>query len=266
MLFTHESNKASEAFKATFGEVVEIENEKQLVNLLYDFAYSCSVFKGKRNNKNFKHADYIALDIDSNQTIRGVAKTLERLNLMAYIGTTTSHQKAKNGEVCDRFRVILPLESRIDSEAKYRATMEYLADFFNYDIQCKDPARFYFACNKIAKIDGMPLRVVNKMQRKKNAPKNSTSVLNFNTNLLKNNNEKGKISFRTQTFLDKGSENWHIDYLIACRDLKSQGYSKDEIIDLFSNHGWILDNKHDLPQLDYVMNDDSVVFDYREEK
>jgi hypothetical protein len=248
-------DKAKEAYKATYGETVDIKNEDILADCLFNFAYSCSVFEGKRNNKNFKYADYLALDIDQGQSIRGVVKVLQQLNLLAYIGSTTSHQKDKNGHTCDRFRVILPLETRIDTEAKFRATMDYLADYFNYDPQCKDPARFYFACEEIAKIDGMPLRTMNiKPKKVQKTAKNNIF-----------GEKKGQLSLRTRTFLEEGSDNWHIDYLIACRDMKSQGYSRDEIIELFDDNGWTLDAKHDIPQLDYVLRDDTVVFDYREE-
>jgi len=249
-------DKAKEAVKATYGEAVNIKNEAALADCLFNFAYSCSVFEDKRNNKNFKYADYLALDIDEGQSIRGVVKVLQQLNLLAYIGSTTSHQKDKGGHTCDRFRVILPLETRIDSEVKFRATMEYLAEYFNYDPQCKDPARFYFACEEIAKVDGMPLRVMNKPVRKKI----STNKPVFNLD----SDKKGALSLRTKDFLDGGSENWHIDFLIACRDMKSQGYDKEEIIELFDENGWTLDSKHDMPQLDYVLRDNSVVFDYRE--
>ena len=199
------SEKMNEAFKATHGEEIDVTDEAVLVDIVQNFAYSCSVFKGKRCNKNFKYADFIALDIDQDQTIRGVCKVLGRLGLLAYIGTTTSHQQDKNGTKCDRFRVILPLESRITSATVYKSTLDYLSEYFKYDKQCKDPARFYFACSQVAKVDGSPLRAMNIKSKKKTAKK-----------VLKpKNTQKGAISLRTKDFLENGAAQgeWHVEFL-----------------------------------------------------
>jgi len=250
-----QKQKADEAKKALVGEVINIESEKMLVDLLTEFAYSPSVFTDKRCKDNFTHCDYIVLDIDEGHTIKGVVEILKSLRIQAYIGTTTNHQKEKKDVRCDRFRLIFPLESRIKDIEQFYATYEYLGQYIKFDNACKDVARFYFACKALAKVEGAPLRVRTERLIKEYKKSNVKPVEGV----------KGKLSKRTVEFLEVGASNWHEEFLLACRDLKAQQYTIEEAEDLLSSITGELDEKHDLHQLRYVYNDNSVEFDYREE-
>lgn len=103
---------------------------------------------GVRKESHFLGAFMCALDFDSPQTnLEWARKTFADYNCT--IGTTKSHQKEKNGVVCDRFRVCLWFDEPITELEKYKHNMALLIAKYGADRACKDGARFFFPCVEI---------------------------------------------------------------------------------------------------------------------
>lgn len=110
------------------------------VTALYE--YSATKFKkGKRNNLSAKGVSTIILDVDDGQTLEEGIETFKEFKSL--IVTTKSHQVDKKGLIADRYRVILPLNQSIIDMEYYSKLMRYLTRFYDADIACSDPARYY---------------------------------------------------------------------------------------------------------------------------
>ena len=105
--------------------------------------YCMAQFKGNyRKSENYieNTINTITIDVDSGLSIRDFLQ--KHSHLMFALGTTKSHQKEKNGLVCDRYRVILPLEECFNlSQYEYSLMMSEINRYFNADPACKDIAR-----------------------------------------------------------------------------------------------------------------------------
>lgn len=87
-------------------------------------------------------SDCLIFDFDEIVTIDMVMQWFAKYQKL--ICTTKSHQINKNGVVCDRFRLVLPLYSPIDLDRyQYTIINRYLAERFNADTQSTDAARKY---------------------------------------------------------------------------------------------------------------------------
>lgn len=111
-------------------------------------AYSPSFFKDDhRSNSNYLGGnEVIFLDIDDGLTIAQAKDMFSDLD--AIIVTTKSHQKEKNGIVCDRFRVVIRLDEPMNLLSdEYRSAMTAIFNYFGSvaDKQTSDPARFFFS-------------------------------------------------------------------------------------------------------------------------
>ncbi len=120
------------------------------------FNYTAGLFKDGINNKGKKvqgyrnkdnylnYSDVIILDVDDGITINQAKQIFEPFSYI--IATTKSHQKEKNGIICDRFRVILPTDKPIELDKdEYSFMMEEVyKDFPFVDTVCKDASRFYY--------------------------------------------------------------------------------------------------------------------------
>ena len=112
-----------------------------------DVCYSAHSFKdGYRSKDNtITGFQLIILDIDNDVDLE-TAKVL--FNDYTYlIATTKSHQVDKKGIICDRFRIVLPMEYALDLEPEtYSKMMKNLfADLpIEVDTVCSDSSRFYY--------------------------------------------------------------------------------------------------------------------------
>ena len=99
----------------------------------------------KEINSNLDKCNCIMLDFDDGMSI-DEAKLLfnQYKNIIA---TTKSHQKEKNGIVCDRFRLILPTNRVFENISidEYKMMMQILINRYGSDNATKDIARFYYA-------------------------------------------------------------------------------------------------------------------------
>ncbi len=111
-----------------------------------DFNYSAGMFKdGHRKAENYLgRSNVVILDIDDGLSIKEARKRFEPITHI--IATTKSHQKEKNGLVCDRFRVLLLCENEITlNSSDYHDLMKEIHKDFDFvDKACKDSSRFYY--------------------------------------------------------------------------------------------------------------------------
>lgn len=107
---------------------------------------------GQRAKANFQHSDFCALDFDDGKWTLGDATTFLLENkLIGIIGTTRSHQKAKDGApAVDRFRIVMPWAGRILEARTYEQNMARLMAHMPADRACKDAGRFFWPCGRIA--------------------------------------------------------------------------------------------------------------------
>jgi hypothetical protein len=139
------SNHTAERFKPLFIGFTEIPD---LVRGKYGKNYSPGQFiDNYRKKDNFiQKSNLIMFDIDNGTTIAEAMVLLS--NYRGYIATTRSHQKEKNGVVCDRFRVILVSKFEFNlSIDEHKRTMKNMAEFLGLtvDYAAVDVSRFYFA-------------------------------------------------------------------------------------------------------------------------
>ena len=135
------SEHITENFKSyvvPFNKIVDLVKSR--------FNYSAGTFKDNyRNADNYlNYTDLIILDVDDGKSIDEAMIIFEPFDYI--IATTKSHQKEKNGKICDRFRVILPTEKPINlNKTDYSKMMnEVFKDYPFVDTVCKDSSRFYF--------------------------------------------------------------------------------------------------------------------------
>ena len=82
----------------------------------------------------------IAIDVDDGLSIEEFKEIAKKYKY--YLGTTKSHQKLKNNKICDRYRVIFPLETYFNlSVYEYSLMMSEINRQFCADQACKDLSR-----------------------------------------------------------------------------------------------------------------------------
>ena len=141
-------------------QVAELNGIEQVARVIKSDhrCYSAGVFEnGEAKNEKWLYQDLIIFDIDEGLSFEE-AKELFGL-YECVIATTRSHQKEKNGKVCDRFRVIIRAKERIECGVdEYRDAMRHIFKEYPFvDEACKDPSRIYFgfAGSKIWISDGV---------------------------------------------------------------------------------------------------------------
>lgn len=97
----------------------------------------------KEDNSVLTNANCIFLDFDDGFSIDKAKGVFGHLCYV--LATTKSHQKEKNGKVCDRFRIVIPCETNITlSKQDYKELMNDIITTYGADRACKDIARFYY--------------------------------------------------------------------------------------------------------------------------
>jgi len=128
---------------------------EEIAHLIKKFCWSPIVWEnGIRKSNKFWFSDLVALDFDSpfyslEQAVNDWCDTNH------IIGTTSSHQKKKNGVTCDRFRIISIWDEAITNPRCYTPSLKKLmnenrAD--KADVACVDLARFFFPCTEIISV------------------------------------------------------------------------------------------------------------------
>lgn len=138
------SNKPAHRF---INEKVKWEHIFQLT--FSDFNYSAGSFKGghRKIDNWIGRNNIVILDIDEGMSLNVATDLLLGRDMKALLITTKSHGIDKNGVVCDRFRIILPMKSEFEGSVeeyknKMRAIFKYFLDA--PDPATKDPSRFFY--------------------------------------------------------------------------------------------------------------------------
>ena len=132
-------------------QTLQIKMFGQFLSVIKSHCWSPCVWKnGHRLKRNFLSADFIAFDIDSpgSPTLADAMRTW--CDAKHVIGPTKSHQKPKHGVVCDRYRVIVKTDVRIEDLGVYEYNEKIAIDHYGADKACRDGGRFFFPCTDIA--------------------------------------------------------------------------------------------------------------------
>ncbi len=239
-----ENAVASETAKVT--EVVEVTS-------LYDLAQNITGSKpwspgtyhnDHRKNENLKSISLLTLDVDDGCTL-AEAKT-HFAGYKHIIATTKSHQKDKNGIVCDRFRVILFLPETVTTDSEYKKYWFAAGAKWPFiDQQCKDSARFFYPCLTIKSYaDGFEF--TEKQEPGVKLPKRSTKASGVKT--------KVKLSHATKDFLLEGAPpgQWHGALVKACMNMKQEGMELEEMINRLQSATLNYDGELDQKDLDTI--------------
>jgi len=127
------------------------------------YAYSaCKFVDNYRLDDNYDgHEDVLILDIDDGATVQNAKDIFNKYEY--FIITTKSHQKEKNGIVCDRYRIFLKLETTIhDANLREVFVNNIMSTYPFVDTSCRNRSRFYFSSPDNAEViynNGIPIKV-----------------------------------------------------------------------------------------------------------
>jgi len=127
--------------KPSIERVVKSEKVSNFVLVHFD--------KGKRKKENAIHKiNCVGLDVDYGFSLNDASNILSKWGIKYLIYTTRNHQKEKNGIVCDRFRILIPLRYTIEIEPdRFGSFVENIADGLGIkviDTNALDISRLWF--------------------------------------------------------------------------------------------------------------------------
>lgn len=186
-----------------------------------DLNYTPFVFENgyrKESNSILNLCNSIMLDFDDGLAVDKAMTIFD--NYYYLIATTKSHQKDKNGKICDRFRIIFPLSKSIDlTIEEYKSIMSLLVIKYGNDKSCKDIARFYYGYKNsevfinfngkdFLNIDSLKKEAILyfKLKKELEEPKQQNIIKNYNyttnSNLCENKRDWFYKYSHTQYMLD----------------------------------------------------------------
>lgn len=211
---------------SNLGEVddtFEYSNLDELAALITSESWAPGTFSDQsRTIKNLVGIELLVLDVDDGCSL-DQAKT-EFASHRHIIATSRSHGIEKSGKVCDRFRVVLFLDSEITNDLDFKATWAVAQKrWFFIDPACKDSSRFFYASPNIVSINRAGLLFPVFLHRivepaiKLEAPKTGA---------------KGDLWKSTLDFLLNGapSGSRHTALVSATGNMREQGYDQAETI------------------------------------
>lgn len=239
-------------------KISKVKNNKDCETLDVDFeslqdivsstTWSPGVFKDElRNKSNFTQSEIIGLDFDEGTDLSSAIKMFNSFKHI--IGTTKSHQKEKNGKVCDRFRVILFLAHPVYNRELYEGTVaKFLSDFPTADKACKDASRQFYPCTEIVSINQYG------------------NLVNVDYSIFSTSLESEPLNFISDDIGEKitqlpkfvhnrlnnppGSGEWHNKMIPVWKAFKAAKFDKQEAVRYISKH--IDLDSGDLKQIDYA--------------
>lgn len=184
-------------------EATQINTLEQMAELCTQKNFSPAIFKGgKRNLVSFEYAYCIGLDIDNDGRTPDMSLEQAKEAFKDYthlILPSRSHQKEKNGQIKDRFRVILFLTEPISNVDTFYATWFWCKEKWPaIDPQCKDPSRFYYKHSAIVSIRKYGQRITPVLPK----PKELKDTIDRSTLSA---GDRGKLSYDTLWFLVDGT-------------------------------------------------------------
>ena len=197
----------------------------------------------KEDNSILTNANAIFLDFDDGLSI-DKAKCIYS-DLCYVLATTKSHQKEKNGKVCDRFRIVIPCETNIHlCKEDYKELMNDIITTYGADRACKDISRFYYGYEnaevfynfgELFDLDKAILKAKKKKQIIKEMTKTKERVVNINfdgskVDTLRQISHTDKM-LRLLKFNERFGAGGRNNYLFACaKYLQDSGMSDDEVV------------------------------------
>lgn len=211
-----------------FGKIVEhveVTGIDEVVAVASTRSWTPAEFTGDRRvNAAFKSTALLVLDVDSGWSLDDAKVALAEYQYV--ILASKSHQREKNGVICDRYRVIMFLHYPITDEATYRATWATAkARWPAIDKQCSDPARFYYPSPiELARQEKLFGEYPVTVSATGSIPLVSATPVVAET--------KGELWKSTLRFLLEGAPagHRHGELVKAAMNMREQGYSEDEVV------------------------------------
>lgn len=213
------------------GEVISEEDFRtvnDLSTIISNRNWSPATFtEPKRLIKNLRSIGLLVLDIDEGCGL-DAAKELFK-DYVSIIATSRSHQKEKNGIVCDRFRVILFLDGEITNDKDFKATWETAYKRWPFiDKACKDSSRFFYPSPQIISVNES-----GRLYPTSIASSSSSQSIDHSRRPTPGAKEHGDLWKSTYQFLVEGAPagKRHTALVSAVGNMREQGYSEPECID-----------------------------------
>lgn len=253
-------SKADAGKRCIEGIVEQFSSLKELTTRAAEVPITPSIMKdNKRLTANFIEAHVLVVDVDDVMDITECLALLDLKQVEFALYTSFSHTEERN-----KFHVILPTAEPITTVEDYKATYEYVTskifDKVN-DGQTSSVVNLFFNGNP----DTLKLEFSQKLEtitripvikgKKFTAPPTTPVVVQKTPSY----EEKFYILSRaTKEFLScKGQiPNWHQQFILACKNLKAVGFSKEEATTLLQNITGEL-TEGDLYQINYAYKNDS---------
>ncbi len=213
------------------GEVtgeIEYSTIDELAAIAASYAWAPGLFSdGRRLIKNLCSIKLLVLDVDGGCKLDEAKAAFSGYKHI--ICTSRNHQRDKGGVTCDRFRVVLFLESEITDDATYKATWETAKNRWAFiDPQCKDSSRYFYASPTVVSINpGIPYYV----SSPRRDPQGSTAVPV--PNVPSDPGARGELWKSTIDLLLNGASpgTRHGRLVSAVANMKEQGYPLPEIVE-----------------------------------
>ena len=246
-------HKAEKGRQCVAAKSESYQSLKELVERAAEVPITPSVLKnGKRGAANFIETKLIVLDIDSAMSLDQALKILENSGYKYAIYTSYSHSVSGK----DKFHVIIPIDRIITTIDEYKATYRHASQtLFNSinDDQTCSPANLFFNSNPKTKKTYINEQGIDypKQMPQKHQPTVPTVTTGKSSKLA-------KLSRRTRDFLLQGATEgeWHKEFILAVKNLKSAGFTKDEATEQLEKITGTLTDQ-DLYQIDHGFKDEN---------
>jgi hypothetical protein len=206
-------------------EEIEYSSVEELGAIIIGESWAPALFtERKRLIKNLISIDLLVLDVDDGCTLDEAKEKFK--DYKHIIATSRSHQKEKNGVICDRFRVVLFLSEPLSSDDDFKATWTRASKLFPFiDPACKDSARFFYPSPGITSINrtGRVFDVSIAPPKPVDSPKL----------VAPQGAPKGELWKETLKFLLEGApaSHRHTALVKAVGNMREQGYDLTEVIE-----------------------------------
>ena len=123
---------------------VEFDDIPEMVTSGFNYV-ACKLKDEVRKDNNFDgYVDVLIIDIDANCTIEQAKALFAKYKF--YLITSKSHQKEKNGIVCDRFRMFFRLDKTIHiRQAMEEIYSQFIKIYPFIDTSCRNVSRLYYS-------------------------------------------------------------------------------------------------------------------------
>ncbi len=218
-------------------EDFEYDSMDELAAVLSNDCWSPGIFNDrKRNILSLASLDLLVLDVDDGASLDDAKEKFSAYKHI--IATSKSHQKEKNGKVCDRFRVVLFLTEPITNDKDFKVTWTFAYQQWPFiDRACKDSARFFYPSPNIVSINrtGQLVQTRHAPVMPTIEPKARAAEAVLTS--LKGERVKGDLWKSTLEFLLEGAPEGtrHNALVKAVGNMREQGYEKSEVIEKLQN-------------------------------